>query len=518
MHTLKKLTENVGWLIVGTIFSNIISLSITIFLIRKLPVKDFGIYSLFFGSLSVFAMFSINGILISLTRFSPELIQKKYFTFHKSIIVKLFFISLFVTFLFVLIIFIYKETIGVLLNIPNFSTYYSLFIINIFIYFQFTVSQNILIPLFEQKFLSIINVIGIIVRGLLYWIFFSFLSINLIFIIEAIGMGISTIPSLLYAYKKISVLAINSDTQIPVKEKKKYRRRIYRFALLSTASEMGEGGFSQISDYYFVSAFLGPFAMGLYAFPYKIINSIFNWIPIGRINELMRPFFINKYYERNEDNSFLKEIFNFLVKVYILLYGTIIACIISYQKLINIYVFKSKYLETQLLLIIILLFVLLRAFTFSIYMIIELKEKIEHSLYAQFFAIFNVFAVIFVLKYTGWGLIGVAFATGLSNFLRNLYMYLVMKRNTKVKLLFKNFIDTISIITIVGLSMYGVSLINNLILQIILPLIVGFITFLILYKLIKPFSETEESILFNTINKLSPKLNIFFRVFGFSQS
>jgi O-antigen/teichoic acid export membrane protein len=352
----------------------------------------------------------------------------------------------------------------------------------------------------------------------LYWIFFPFLSINLIFIIEAIGMGISTIPSLLYAYKKISVLAINSDIQIPVKEKKKYRRRIYRFALLSTASEMGEGGFSQISDYYFVSAFLGPFAMGLYAFPYKIINSIFNWIPIGRINELMRPFFINKYYEKNEDNSFLKEIFNFLVKVYILLYGIIIACIISYQKLINIYVFKSKYLETQLLLIIILLFVLLRAFTFSIYMIIELKEKIEHSLYAQFFAIFNVFAVIFVLKYTGWGLIGVAFATGLSNFLRNLYMYLVMKRNTKVKLLFKNFIDTISIITIVGLSMYGVSLINNLMLQIILPLIVGFITFLILYKLIKPFSETEENILFNTINKLSPKLNIFFRVFGFSQS
>ena len=158
MHTLKKFTENIGWLLIGTIISNIISLSVTIFLIRKLPVNDFGIYSLFFGSLSVFAMFSINGILISLTRFSPELIQKKYYSFHKSIIVKLFFISLFVTFIFVLLIFLYKETIGTILNIPNFSIYYSIFIINIFIYLEYTVSQNILIPLFEQKFLSIINV------------------------------------------------------------------------------------------------------------------------------------------------------------------------------------------------------------------------------------------------------------------------------------------------------------------------------------------------------------------------
>jgi O-antigen/teichoic acid export membrane protein len=518
MHTVKKLTENVGWLIVGTIFSNIISLSITIFLIRRLPIKDFGVYSLFFGSLSVFAMFSINGILISLTRFSPELIQKNYFTFHKSIIIKLFLISLFVTFIFVVIIFIYKENIGIFLNIPNFSTYFSLFIINIFIYFQFTVSQNILIPLFEQKFLSIINLIGIVVRGILYFIFFYTISIDLIFIIEAIGMGISTIPSLLYAYNKVSALATNSSIVTPLVEKKEYRRRIYRFALLSTASEMGEGGFSQISDYYFVSAFLGPFAMGLYAFPYKIINSIFNWIPINRINELMRPFFINKYYEKNEDNSYLKEIFNFLVKVYILLYGSIIACIISYQRLINIYVFKSKYLETQILLIVVLLFVLLRAFTFSIYMIIELKEKIEHSLYAQFFAVFNVFAVIFVLKYTGWGLIGVAFATGFSNLLRNTYMYQVMKRNTKVKLSFKNFVDTISIIMIVGLCMYTASLATNLILQILLPIIIGAIIFPILYKLIKPFNETEEIILSNTINRFSPKLNIISRVFGLSQS
>ena len=518
MHTLKKFAENIGWLFLGTIISNIISLSITIFLIRKLPINEFGIYSLFFGSLSVFAMFSINGILVSLTRFSPELIQKNYFTFHKSIVIRLFLMSLFMTCVFVIIIFIYKDAIGNLLRIPNFSLYYSIFIINIFIYLEFTVSQNILIPLFEQKFLSIINVIGIIVRGCLYWLLFSKISIDLIFIIEAAGLGVSTVPSLIYAYNKLSKLTDNSDIITPANEKKEYKRRIYRFALLSTASEMGEGGFSQISDYYFVSAFLGPFAMGLYAFPYKIISSIFNWIPIGRINELMRPYFINKYYEKKEDNSYLNETFNFLVKVFILLYGIIIISILSYQKIINIYVFKSKYIETQLLLTVILMFVLIRAFTFSIYMIIELKEKVEHSLYAQSFAIFNVFAVIFVLRYTGWGLIGVAFATGLSNLLRNIYMYLVMKRNTKVKLSFSNFISTFSIIFLVGAGMYLSSLTNIILIQIILPVIVGAVSFPIFYKIIRPFSVNEEMILSNIIYRFSPKLRILSKVFGLSQS
>jgi O-antigen/teichoic acid export membrane protein len=518
MHTVKKFSENISWLILGTIISNIISLSITVFLIRKLPINDFGIYSLFFGSLNVFAMFSINGILVSLTRFSPELIQKNYFTFHKSIIVKLFLVSLLATFIFVIIIFLYKEAIGNILNIPNFSIYYSIFIINIFLYLEYTVSQNILIPLFEQKFLSIINVIGIIVRGILYWIFFTRISINLIFIIEAIGLSISTIPSLFHAYNKLSELTNNSDIIIPTIEKNEYKRRIYRFALLSTASEMGEGGFSQISDYYFVSAFLGPFAMGLYAFPYKIINSIFNWIPVGRINELMRPYFINKYYEKNEDNTYLNEVFNFLVKFFILSYGIIIAFILSYQRIINIYVFKSKYIETQLLLTVILSFVLIKAFTFSIYMIIELKEKIQHSLYAQSFAIFNVFAVIFVLRYTGWGLIGVALATGLSSFLRNMYMYLVMKKNTKVKLSFSNFINTISIIFLVGLTMYISSLTPNLLLQIILPVVVGTVVLPKIYKIIRPFSKSEEIILSNFINRFSPKLNIISKVFGLSQT
>ena len=514
MHTLKKFTENISWLIIGTIISNVISIVVSVVIIRKLKVEDYGIYSLFIGSLSILSIFSINGILLALRRFIPEIIQKQYFSFHKSIIIKLYFISLVVTFVIVLIIFQFKKEVGIILNINQFEVYYSIFIINIFFYLQTTLSQDILGSLFEQKFIAITTIIGMLARGILYSIFFSNLTINLIFIIEAICVGVRGIPSIIYLYIRIQKLTKQKNTEINSDEKKGVRKRITRYALLSTANEIGEGGFSQVSDYYFISAYLGPFSMGLYAFPYRLLSSIFSWIPIERINNIFKPYFINKYYEKNEDPVYLTSMFNFLFKIYFLFFGLLISLIISYQELINIYLFNSKYIETQLLLAVILFFYIFNALGYPTHIIIEVKEKIEYTLYAKIFAVFNVIAVIFVLKYTDWNLIGVALATGISKFFRFYYLYLVIKKMSKVKILLTGLLKSSAIIILSGLIMFLISLINSLFLQLILPFFIGGISFLVLYRLIKPFDNNEEILLSNFINKFSVRMNFISKIFA----
>lgn len=518
MHTLKKMTQNIGWLITGTFISNLISIVISILIIRKLPVEDFGIYSLFIGSLTIISIFSVNGILLALRRFIPELIQKRHFSFHKSIIIKLYLISLLVTFMLVLIVFQYKKEIGILLNIDQFELYFSIFIINIFLYLQATISQDILVSLFEQKFISIISVISILVRGLLYVIFLTKLTVDLIFIIEAICIGVRAIPSVFYVYRKISNLTKSNNLEINFGEKREYRKRIKRYTLLSTANEIGEGGFSQVSDYYFISAYLGPFAMGLYAFPYRLLSSIFSWIPIERLNNIFKPYFINKYYEKNEDSTYLTGMFNFLLKLFLLFYGMTIACIISYQKLIHIYLFNSKYIETQLLLAIILIFYIFNALGFPTHIIIEIKEKIEYTLYAKIFALFNVLAVIFVLSFTNWNLIGVALATGISRFLRYYYLYLKMKKMSHVNIFAPDLLKTISIILLSGICMYLMSLIINLYMQIITPILVGGILFIGLYRLIKPFNDKEEILLSKFLTKFSIKMNVITKILALGHS
>lgn len=517
MHNSKRFAENVGWLFIGTIASNIVSIAVSIFLIRKLPIGEFGIYSLFMGSLSMFTIFLV-GILNTTRRFIPELIQKNYYSYNKSIILKLFLVSVLITFTVVLIIFFNKEFIGKLLNIPNFSLYFSIFIINIFLFIELTFSQDILISLFEQKFLAIVGVISIITRGILYWSFFSNLTVGLILIIEAISTSIIAVPSLIYVYRKITRLTSESNVIINKEHKKEYKRRIKRFVLLSTASEIGEGGFSQVSDYYFVSAFLGPIAMGLYAFPYKIISSIFNWVPVVKLNNIFKPLFIAQYYEKHEDNTYLNNMFNFLIKIYILLYGFIVSGIISYQNLIQVYVFNSKYIETQFLLTIILIFFSIQAFSFPIYMILELKEKIEYTIYAQLFSVFKILSVIFVLQFTNWNLIGVAIATGLANLLRHFYLYLIIKKYHRIHFIINGLVKSFLIIILLALNMYLVSLTDHLILQIFLPSIVGIISFLIFYRILRPFNNAEENILSNFINRFSNKLNIISKIFALNQS
>ncbi len=518
MHTLKRFTENIGWLVIGTVFSNIISIIVTVLIIRKLPVEDFGIYSLFIGSLTILSIFSINGILLALRRYIPELLQKQYFSFHKSIIIRLYLISVIVMFILVVIAFLFKRELRIILNIPKFEVYYSIFIINIFLYLQITISQDILNSLFEQKFLTIVGLIGIIIRGILYAIFISNLTIELIFILEAVSIAIRAVPSVLYVYKKITKLTTGNDMGISAHEKQDFMKRIKRYTLLSTANEIGEGGFSQISDYYFVSAYLGPYALGLYAFPYKMLNYLFNWIPIGKMNELFKLYFIKKYYEKNENKIYLTSMFNFLLKIYFLFYGIIIAAILSYQKLFQVYVFDSKYLSTQLLVAIILIFSFERAIGFPTHIIIEIKEKIEYTLYAKIFAVFNVLAVILVLQYTNWGLIGVAFATGISGFLRFFYLFIIIIKMNNIKLLYLDFVKIFLLLISIGLIAYLPSLANNLIIQIFLPALLGGISFLTLYRLIKPFNKNEEIMLSGFFEKISIKMNIISKVLALNHS
>lgn len=518
MHTSKRFFENISWLVMGTIISNIISIVISIFIIRKLSIADFGIYSLFIGSLSIFSILSINGILLSLRRFIPELIQKKYFSYHKSLIIKLYLLSLLIAFVSVLIVFLYKKEIGVLLNIREFELYFSIFIINIFLYLQTAIAQDVLNSLFEQKFIQIIGSISIIIRGSLYAFFATNLTIDLIFIIEAICVGFKAVFFLWYVFKKISDLTNENDCEINIKEKVQFRRRITRYTLLSTANEVGEGGFSQVSDYYFISAYLGTHSMGLYAFPYKLISSIFSWIPVDRMNEMFKLYFIKKYYEKNESKEYLTSMFNFLFKIYFLFYGVIIVGLLSYQKLIQTLVFNSKYLETQLLVFIILIFYLNRALGYPTHIIIEVKEQIEYTLYAKIFAVFNVIAVIFVLRYTNWNLIGVALATGISNFLRYFYLYLRMKKISNIKIVVADFAKVLLLLSIVGLSMYWASLSDNITLQIILPLLIGTVTFLASYRVIRPFNNNEELMMSNFFEKISVKANIISKILALNHS
>lgn len=468
--------------------------------------------------MAIFGIFSINGVIVALRRYIPELIQKKYNAYLRTIVKDLHFFSFSLAALIIVLVFVFKDQVGTLLQIPKFDVYFSIFIINIVLFLEKTFNNTVLTTLYKQKFLAILNVISVIIRGILYAIFLPVITIELIFIIEAIALGVNALGGLIYSFMKLKEIGIGEGIAIPSDERKANRKRVRKYIALSTADEMGESAFSQVSDYYFVSAFLGPVAVGIYAFPYKLISSVLNWISLANIYRIIKPYYISQYYNNNQSLDYLNFIYNFLTKIFFLFLGFLLIMIIAYQNLINVYVFSSKYIGTETLLIVIVPYFLGSAFMFPNQFMLEIKEKIQYTLYAKIFAVFNIVAVLAVLKFTPWGLIGVAAATALSAWLRTFYVYHYMKKSTSISINIQELIKSILLLSGLGLIVISSSFVNNLMGQIFLPAVLGTVSIIILIKILNPFNIEEKQQLNKLFNMIPLKVAFIRKILVFSIS
>jgi O-antigen/teichoic acid export membrane protein len=201
----------------------------------------------------------------------------------------------------------------------------------------------------------------------------------------------------------------------------------------------------------------------------------------------------------------------------VLLYlGFIFIMIIAYQNLINVYLFNSKYIGTQTLLIIIIPYFLMGAFTYPNYLVLEISEKIQYTLYAKIFAVFNIAADYFVLKYTSWGLIGVGAATGLSTFLRNYYIYYFVKKRTSISLNISELFRSVLLLSIFAIIVISASYITSLVLKIFLPLTLSFISILLLIKILSPFNPEEKKQLNKLFGMVPLKIDFVRRILVFT--
>ena len=390
--------------------------------------------------------------------------------------------------------FFFRTKFGEILNIKDFGVYYSIFSINIFLFIHKSLYGVELVSFQKQKFLAIIGILSVILRGLTYLILLKFISLKIIFFIEAGTLAVVAIPSFIYIKIILNKLNKSKSNDLLINERRNYKKRILRYGLLSTSNEMGSSILSEVSDYYLISVYMGPTFMGLYAFPHKILKLVLRWFPITKFVNMIRPLYLDKYYENNENKEYLQKMFNFMIKIMMLIYGIITSIVITYQNLINEYLFASKYKNTESLLIIIFTFSFLSFFIHPVNLIMEATENIQYNLYAKIFAIINVFSVIMILKFTNYGLFGVAIATGLSNFLKNYFIYFFMKQRIRI---FFNKVDLLksSLVIIIFFIIIQIGYkIPYLYLKIFLPLICGsfFIMFFINKIMLFNFEERKQ--------------------------
>ena len=310
-------------------------------------------------------------------------------------------------------------------------------------------------------------------------------------IAESVAFGFLFILLTFY-YKKSQILhSIEKKTKLPIK-------RLVRFGGFSYFSELGAQILEVSTDFFIISAFLGPAAVGIYSFANRVITITTRILPHSALVDVIRPAFFTRFVQ-DKDPVQLNKMFNFLSKIIaFFVFPLVMGIIVLGDKLI-IYVFDSKYLESSKVLLIMAAFTALNFFMFPLGLVLQSIEKVQIIFFSKIFAIYNLVGDLLVVK--TYGIIGIALVTGSAVLFKNLFCYLFARRYTRLVVDFKG----LGIITInsllMGLIIYPVRKLVVDIPSFIVIIVIGALIYFMIAYFNKAFSNQER----NIINKILPK-------------
>jgi O-antigen/teichoic acid export membrane protein len=475
------------------IISITLGIFVTTYIIRSLPVMDYGVYNILYSMIVYISVISSMGIPAVMQRYIPEAFQQKDYGLVKTIIIQGGLLRFFFSLVTIGIILLFNEPIGQLLKLDNFFSYFSIFSIGIIFYIESQVLNHVLNSLFLHKYNVISSTLYTLTRGLVIFIVFKSNSgVYGLIVAEVIAWAAWTAYQSYFYYKNFVLLhKTTPKSSIPVK-------RYFRYGGFSLFSDIGSTALGTSTDFLIITAFLGPEAVALYAFSDRLIKMLVRCLPHMVLKDVIRPVFFTKY-SQNNDQKHLEGMFNMLLKI--AAFGVlplIVALIVLGEKIIAI-VFKAEYLQSMPFLTALGIFTMLDIFFQPLGLTIKALEKVEYSFYSKIFAIYNIIGALVVVQY--FGVMGVILVTCSAVLMKNMYLFYAIRLYVSLKIDWKG-LATIGINTTVmaaGLLLLA-SYVNDL-LSLMVVSIAGSLIYLLLSFVNKAFWPNERKILNNLLPK-----------------
>ncbi|MHA1386670.1 MAG: lipopolysaccharide biosynthesis protein, partial [Candidatus Helarchaeota archaeon] len=351
----------------------------------------------------------------------------------------------------------------------------------------------VLTSLFLHKYFVIYNSIYVFIRTIILFLLLKLgFGLNGLLLGEVICYGLLMIM-FFFLYKRWAQFnkGNNNDEVFPLK-------RVARYGGFSFFNEVGAQILSVSTDFFIISIFLGPLAVGIYAFANRIMQMLSIWMPHNLLREVIRPAFFIRYTQEKSVKT-LERMFNLLTKFSaFFLFPLMVGIFILGDKLI-IYIFDPKYISSLKVLWIVALFNAINCFMFPVGLILQSIEKVQINLFSKIFALYNIIGDLLVINNSG--VIGIALVTATAVLFKNLFCLLFAHKYTGLAVDFKN-IGVIGLNSLLmGILLYPFRKIIVNIISFILVIVIGAIIYLIFAYFNKAFSENERKLL----NKILPK-------------
>ena len=314
--------------------------------------------------------------------------------------------------------------------------------------------------LFFQKSLSIINTISESFRLISLFAFFYFdKSISFLLLSQGLTWVLSFILYVIY-YRKLFYNVFKDKFEKRIFELHRYKK----YGFYTFFNEIGAKVLNNSTDYFIISAYLGPVSTGYYAFVNKIITVSTNLLPNRILKSTLKTYFYRDYTE-NKNAQILQRNFNYILKFNMVFVLPLAYLLITYGTYFIDLFFDKKYDNVSNILFVFALFLPTKCLTSPLGLFLTALEDVKIILYSKLASFVNIIIGIFVVQ--EYGVVGLSIVTCLSVFLKDIIIYIYAYRKHKLTL---PFLDMMKII-VIGLLIYilgnGILKLDSLLLNIL---------------------------------------------------
>jgi O-antigen/teichoic acid export membrane protein len=420
------------YLAVGKFITPLVTFLITIYIVRMLSVEDFGIYNVLTAAMAYISLLSSLGLPSIFQRFIPEFHSKNEAGKIKKLVLHGSVYRSALAILLILIIILFADLSGQLFKIEGWLGYFQIFSLAILFFLEAELMGVVLTSLFLHKYYVISNIAYILIRaGLLYYLLSRGYALKGLLLGEVVMYAFFLILLVFYYIVRFSrraeVEGGKERSQLPIK-------RLAKYGAFSYFNEMGVTILNVSTDYFIISAFLGPMAVGIYAFANRVTMLLSRILPHALLQEVIQPSFFSTYVDSDSRTS-LEKMGNLLIKVIAFFTIPMTFAIILLGDKVIIYLFDPKYLSSLNVMWVVASFLAIRHFQAPLGLILQSLEKVNYLFYSKVFAVYNLILDLIVVQI--WGVMGVAAVTGSAVLLQNIFLYYAIKKNAGIRLSFR---------------------------------------------------------------------------------
>ncbi len=469
---------------IGLLFEKLVTVFVTVYVIRKLPVAEFGVFNLFQDTIALVAVIFSFGIPSLIERFLPELYERGLFDELRKWVYRALTAKFLLGLTGALICLFGREYLGEFLNSADFADLYPIFAIGLVFMVLNQTSQTILDTFLLQRRRNVIRVIVSILRALLYLLALT-LGYGLLGILWAFSAA-AVVGSILFIWTIIKVKYPENVTA-QTEGFGELTGRFKRYGTFSYFNEVGGMILSRRIDNYLISAYLNPAAAGIYSFAARIVEMVVALTPL-RVGHLIISTILFRQFTEEPTQEFLQRRFNLLTKLAFYLTLPVLVILIGLREEITLLI-DERYIDAANILALIAIFETLNCFSYPIAWMAQSTEKVEIQLYSKIGAVYNIAAALILIP--RFGPIGAAWATGTSVLIKNVLMYVFLRRYLPVKFPWISLLKlALTGVVVLGLIEYLRGYLDGLT-AILVVGTVGCTVFMLIAKTFSPFNQNE---------------------------